>query len=137
MRQKNETKVNSAEELDIDKLILEGEMKHKALKEEAANQVELMKADNSFDFNIESIDMFKFQEKDFREEKKKVQQLLLEHQAEQAKKMGTIAQGRNKRQAAMNALEEVHSYKLRPDRPKQDKNDKDGDYIAPKKDRSI
>jgi len=34
MKQKNE-KVNSAIELDIDKLILEGELKHKALKEEA------------------------------------------------------------------------------------------------------
>lgn len=82
MKQKNETKVNSAEELDIDKLILEGEQKHRALKDEANQQVEQLKSDKNFDFNIESIDMFKFQEKDFREEKKKVQALLLEQQAE-------------------------------------------------------
>jgi len=37
-----------------------------------------MQQDNVFDFNLENIDMFKFQEKDFREEKKKVQALLLE-----------------------------------------------------------
>lgn len=60
MKQKNELKVNSAEEMDIEKLIMEGEMKHKQLKEEVANQVELMKADKSFDFNLENIDMFKF-----------------------------------------------------------------------------
>jgi len=29
MKQKNELKVNSAEEMDIEKLIMEGEMKHK------------------------------------------------------------------------------------------------------------
>jgi hypothetical protein len=32
-----------------------------------------MKNDKAFDFNLEGIDMFKFQDKDFREEKKRVQ----------------------------------------------------------------
>ena len=42
------------------------------LKKQADTQIEMMKQDNAFDFNLEGIDMFQFQDKDFREEKKKV-----------------------------------------------------------------
>ena len=64
--------------MDIDELIKQGEEKHNKLKQAAESQVDQMQQDNAFDFNLENIDMFKFQEKDFREEKKKVQALLLE-----------------------------------------------------------
>ena len=56
-----------------------------------------MKSDNSFDFTLETIDMFKFQDRDFREEKKKVQAILLEQQAEEQKKAASMRQPRNKR----------------------------------------
>jgi hypothetical protein len=38
----------------------------------------MMQEDNAFDFNLESVDMFKFQDKDFREEKKKVHAIIQE-----------------------------------------------------------
>jgi hypothetical protein len=46
--------------------------------------------------------------------------------------------GRNKRQAAMNAMEDVHNLKLNKDKPKKDsKGDDSDDFIAPTKDKSI
>lgn len=60
MKAKNDTKVDSTTTLDIDKLIKEGEEKHRQLKEQASLNVESMTKDNTFDFNMESIDMFKF-----------------------------------------------------------------------------
>jgi len=144
MQRKNE-KVTSAGEIDIDKLIKEGVEKHKKLKELAESQVDMMKSDNSFDFTIESIDMFRFQERDFREEKKKVQAIILEQQAEQQKKNAGVRLQRNKRAAMVQAMDQVHSFhdqaKIRsgPADTDYELNEKYGHlYRAqPKKDRSI
>lgn len=98
-----------------------------------------MKNDDKFDFSIESIDMFRFQEKDFREEKKRVQDMILKEQAEEAKKNQGVTQGRNRRQAAMNALENmdgVHS--LANLNKMKSKDTTAADYASmPKKDKSI
>lgn len=37
----------------------------------------MFKEKNAFDFSLEAIDTFKFQDKDFREEKKRVQELIM------------------------------------------------------------
>jgi len=78
-----------------------------------------MQSDNSFDFNLQNVDMFQFQDKDFREEKKKVQAILALQQEEQAKKLAMLPQqGRNKRAAFMSAMgEDVHQMKLNKDKP--------------------
>ena len=55
------------------------------MKQAAQSQVLQMQAEGSFDFSLNSMDMFRFQEKDFREEQKKAKQALLEQQAEMAK----------------------------------------------------
>ena len=96
MKQKHE-KVTSAGEIDIDQLIREGEAQHQKLKEAAESQVDAMRSDENFDFTVESIDMFRFQERDFREEKKKVQAMVAERQAEEHKKAADLGKGRNKR----------------------------------------
>ena len=44
----------------MDKLIEEGLERHKELKVQANKQIEMMQEDNAFDFNLESVDMFKF-----------------------------------------------------------------------------
>lgn len=77
MKQKID-KVNLLGDINVDELIDQGVKKFKQLKEEAEKQVHQMNNDATFDFNLENIDMFKFQDKDFREEKKRVQQILLE-----------------------------------------------------------
>ena len=100
-----------------------------------------MNNDGNFDFNLENIDMFKFQDKDFREEKKRVQAILLEQQAEQAK--NAHHGGRIKRNAALNALEtsaSVHGLRQQGrNRSKEaDEWDPDVERVAkPKKDTSI
>ena len=107
------------------------------MKQAAAKQVDAMANETSFNFNLENIDMFKFQDKDFREEKKKVQAILAEQQAEQAKKLAALPQqGRNKRQAAINAMEDVHSLKLNRDKPKKSFEEGE-DYVQPTKDKSV
>ena len=60
-----------AGDIDIEKLIQEGEDKHHQLLKNAQLQVEMLKTD-SFNFEIEPTNYFKFQEKDFKEEKKRV-----------------------------------------------------------------
>ena len=77
MKQKID-KVNLLGEINVDELIDEGTKKFKKLKEEADKQVDQMNNDDNFDFNLEKLDMFQFQDKDFREEKKRVQAILLE-----------------------------------------------------------
>lgn len=74
MQQKN-LKVSSAE-IDIEALIKQGVETHMKLKELAEQHISSIKKDNAFDFSMESIDTFKFQEKDFREEKKRVQEMI-------------------------------------------------------------
>jgi len=96
MKQKNE-KVTSIGEIDIDQLIRDGEAKHKMLKEAAESQVDMMRSDTSFDFTLESIDMFRFQEKDFREEKKKVQEIMLEQEAKRLENKASVHLPRNRR----------------------------------------
>ena len=48
------------------------------MKDAAQLQAEMYKEQNAFDFSLEAIDTFKFQDKDFREEKKKVQDLIMQ-----------------------------------------------------------
>jgi len=96
MKQKND-KVTSAGQIDVDQLIQEGEAQHQKLKEAAESQVDMMRSDDNFDFTVEHIDMFRFQERDFREEKKKVQAIILEQQAEEHKKNAGMRLPRNKR----------------------------------------
>lgn len=69
-----------------------------------------LQAEGSFDFSLNSMDMFKFQEKDFKEEQKKVKQMLLDQQAELVKNSSTMCQTRHKRAAALQAMEDVHNY---------------------------
>lgn len=59
------------EEIDIDKLIEEGEKRAAELKEEASVQADKIK--NCFDFSYNEIDYFTFQDQDYRQEKQKFQ----------------------------------------------------------------
>ena len=60
--------------MDVDAIIEEGERKFASLKEEAGKQAEKLK--NAFNFEVESTDMLLFQDKDYREERKKVSQII-------------------------------------------------------------
>ncbi len=62
--------------MDIDAIIEEGEKKFAELKEAAAKQAEKLK--NAFNFEIEATDMLLFQDKDYREERKKVQSIIIQ-----------------------------------------------------------
>ena len=48
----------------------------------ANNQVEQLKSDNAFDFSIEQVDCFKFQNKNFKEEKAKLTMMIQEENEE-------------------------------------------------------
>jgi SWI/SNF-related matrix-associated actin-dependent regulator of chromatin subfamily A member 5 len=63
--------------MDVDAIIEEGERKFARLKEEAAKQAEKLK--NAFNFEVEQTDMLMFQDKDYREERKKVQTIITQH----------------------------------------------------------
>jgi SWI/SNF-related matrix-associated actin-dependent regulator of chromatin subfamily A member 5 len=71
-----------ASDIDIDQLISEGETRYRELKKQAEDQIESTEQDNAykadFTFNFVSIDQYMFQDKDFREEKKKVQAMIQE-----------------------------------------------------------
>lgn len=67
--------------MDVDAIIEEGERKFAKLKEEAAKQAEKLK--NAFNFEVEACDTLMFQDKDYREERKKVQEILNQRQLEQ------------------------------------------------------
>lgn len=61
------------EEIDIDKLIEEGEQRHREIKQMVTKQVE---AQDVLDFKQEKMKTYLFQDKDFREEKIKVKEIL-------------------------------------------------------------
>ena len=68
MKQKNEkVKASSLNNININALIQEGIKKHNDLKTEAENQVSNISSDNAFNFDLEGIEMFKFQDKDYRD----------------------------------------------------------------------
>ena len=67
--------------MDVDAIIEEGERKFARLKEEAAKQAEKLK--NAFNFDVEQTDMLMFQDKDYREERKKVHNIISQQQQEQ------------------------------------------------------
>jgi hypothetical protein len=97
-----------------------------------------MSNDATFNFNLENIDMFRFQEKDFREEKKRLQQILLEQQVEISKNAHPGI--RNRRAAAMNAIESAQNFHslMKQGKPSKEPIDVDGSFVAkPKKDTSI
>ena len=139
MRQKIE-KVDAAD-IDIDKLIEEGVQKHKQLKAQASKQIERIQDDEAFDFNLDSIDMFMFQDKDFREEKKKVQAILMEQNAQKMKNQALYNQGRHKRQAMVQAIDANSFHKMLKDgrvNTKKDNTEEPGSWEPkPKKDRFI
>lgn len=86
--------------MDVDAIIEEGERKFAKLKEEAAKQAEKLK--NAFNFEVEACDTLLFQDKDYREERKKVQEILHQRQLEQyQQQQQSLVQGRQRRQAAM------------------------------------
>ena len=68
MKQKNE-KVQASQDIDIDALIEEGIKKHNNLKKEAENQVNNLKNENAFNFDVKETNLFMFQDKDYKEEK--------------------------------------------------------------------
>lgn len=81
--------------------------------------------------------MFKFQDKDFREEKKRVQAILLEQQAEAAK--NAQPGGRFKRSAALAAIDSSQSFHnlIRKGKVPQESSEYVPDIAKPKKDNSI
>ena len=85
-------------------MINEGVEKFKKLKEQAAEQIEKMKDDNTFNFNFESVDRFMFQDKDYREEKKKIQQAL-EDQISEQRKQNENLHTRRQRNAALHSMD--------------------------------
>jgi len=95
MQQKNDKVSSIGDGIDIEKIIKEGEERHHGLKQAAQSQAEMFKQQNAFDFSLEAIDTFKFQDKDFREEKKKVQELIMQQAAQQQNQLG--GKGRHKR----------------------------------------
>lgn len=66
--------------MDIEAIVREGERKFALLKEEASKQADKLK--NAFNFEVETTDMLMFQDKDYREERKKVQTILSEKENE-------------------------------------------------------
>lgn len=66
--------------MDIEAIVREGERKFALLKEEASKQADKLK--NAFNFEVETTDMLMFQDKDYREERKKVQSILSEKENE-------------------------------------------------------
>ena len=74
------------DDFDIDKVIEEGVQKFKLLQEQANQQIDNVQnesVENAFDFNLQTMDKFMFQDKDYREEKKKAEEAILELQVEQ------------------------------------------------------
>ena len=74
------------DDFDIDKVIEEGVQKFKLLQEQANQQIDKVQnesVENAFDFNLQTMDKFMFQDKDYREEKKKAEEAILELQVEQ------------------------------------------------------
>ena len=100
----------TAAEIDVDKLIEQGEENHRRLKEAAEAQISRFTNQNTFDLNLEHIDVFRFQEKDFREEKKRVQSILAAQQEEAVRKAMTEGRGRVRRQAAIDAESTIHDF---------------------------
>ena len=89
--------------MDIDAIIEEGEKKFALLKEEASKHAE--KLNNAFNFEVEATDMLLFQDKDYREERKKLQNIIQEQQKEKLANNQSsgenLVSGRQRRQAAM------------------------------------
>ena len=74
------------DDFDIDKVIEEGVQKFKLLQEQANQQIDKVQnesVENAFDFNLQTMDKFMFQDKDYREEKEKAEEAILELQVEQ------------------------------------------------------
>lgn len=92
MRMKNEkVGFSDDQDIDIDKLIEEGERRHREIKEMAAARAEQVKTDialdsngeglnngSAFDFNMSQINSYVFQDRDYREEKDKIKEILKE-----------------------------------------------------------
>ena len=117
----------AAAAIDVDKLIEQGEENHRRLKEAAEAQIAKFTTQNTFDLNLEQIVVFRFQEKDFREEKKRVQSILAAQQAEALRQATSEGRGRIARQAALRAQERreaaMHAFhqKVNRGREKTDK----------------
>ena len=91
MKQKNQ-KVQNVEEIDIDKMIEEGLEKHRKIQEMAQNQVEMIQSDNTFNFTQEKVDCFNFQDKNFKEEKAKLAEMIQAEQPDEEKDQMTRIQ---------------------------------------------
>ena len=69
----------SGADMDIEQLIQEGLQKNKEMQEEADQHAEKSLEEskqNGLDLSLEKIDMFQFQEQDFREVRKNFQQMM-------------------------------------------------------------
>ncbi len=58
------------EEIDVDKIIEEGEKKFHQLKDEANTQADKIK--NCFDFSYNEIDMFQFKDENYKEKREQM-----------------------------------------------------------------
>lgn len=120
---KAKTGVIIQEEINIDKLIHEGIQNHKAILEEANRQAKRIEEDakemegqeNALDLTIDKVNMYTFQNTDYKEHKKAIQQLIYDKMMEEAKRKETIAESveqrprRNVTKAAFDNLHQFHS----------------------------
>ena len=106
MKQKNQ-KVQNVEEIDIDKMIEEGLEKHRKIQEMAQNQVEMIQSDNTFNFGLESVDCFQFQDKNFKEEKAKLAEMIQEEQGNKEYEEQLTRQQRRKLREGVIDLERI------------------------------
>lgn len=95
MAQKN-SKIE-AEDVSIDKLIEDGEKAHMKLKSEAEASIVKASEDKAFDFELKACKVFHFQDKDFKEEKKKIDEIIRQEQLENAEKIRKINDDSNKK----------------------------------------
>lgn len=97
-------------DIDIEEMIKKAETTANELAEQAEKQAE--EISNAFDLTLDSIDCFKFQDKDFREERKNVQNIL--DSIKPAENKGETGPGSNlqlrpRRAAAMAAAENLNN----------------------------
>ena len=108
------------EEIDVDKIIEEGEKKFHQLRDEANTQADKIK--NCFDFSYNEIDMFQFKDENYKEKREQMRQLIVD---EQTKKMMQQQENfqteRAKRNAVMRSQQSMEQMSFAKEtRPRKD-----------------
>ena len=87
-------------------MIEEGLEKHRKIQEMAKNQVEMIQNDNTFNFALESVDYYSFQDKNYKEEKAKLFEIIQAENVFNVEEQMTRQQRRKLREGVENAKTE-------------------------------